>query len=510
MRSRSILTVGVLGVIIVTFVFAGAASVSNPILMLGLLGVAGCFLLSFRLSLYFCLMLTVVFLIPWSVGFRISSSIPIIFPYRVLLLISLPAAALTLAKASYIRRQRVLTDPIGRALLFFVVVTGLTTLTSIDYESSIRAWFVYLTEWVLIYHLARMAAKSGYSSAVIWTLVCISVVVGLLTILESTTDFQAERVLNTVNPNIVWEDSQPLRAGIKRVGATLGHPIALGEFFALCLPLLLALRSWLLSRRRSLTLLFFLCVVGLILTASTGPILLAGASVALWLVLTGESKGWLRVGILAIFVLGLLAVMQVLQNEIAYVLITGKLIPGGDYSDTVSGRIEINLVMFSASLSRPFLGFGLNTWNIVLPKHDISPLFGVVNPGNEAFYGQMVLETGLAGLAITLVLFATVLRTMYRVYCTSSEPTRGVMGAMLASSISLIIGMVGEGSLHFTPIAVLFWTFAGLASAVYEEPLLPFLTSTDSGQGGALVDSRFSTRQPTQPTAPVPGPFVYD
>jgi O-antigen ligase len=125
------------------------------------------------------------------------------------------------------------------------------------------------------------------------------------------------------------------------------------------------------------------------------------------------------------------------------------------------------------------LGFGLNTWNLVLPRNAYSHMFNFdfISPGNEVFYGSRVLETGLLGLITTLVVFATVLRTIYKAYRTAPEPTRGIMAALFAINASLVVAGLGESPLLFTPIAVLFWTFAGLATAVREQPLMRFLNS---------------------------------
>jgi O-antigen ligase len=307
----------------------------------------------------------------------------------------------------------------------------------VSFQTSIFKWTSIVTEWAGVMFLAseflETEAHCRRLLTWIWVLVC---VVGLLGLLEAATGFNLNKVLTTgYVPDELFYD--PLtRGGVVRIRSTFAHPIELGGFLSFVMPVLLMLL--LAEGRRSDKVLYMatstLSLAGLALSLSLGPIVAALTGFA-FVYLLGRRRTLLTaLTAIAAFLVIFLAVGPASQpiQSLALERLDFSTYSGGN----VASRVAIVLAALDAFARAPVLGSGIGTWFVVNPYAVFAGWSNSAGgSGNENFFAQVLVETGLLGLGASLFLLYSVLRTIWSAARPSPamrQPLVGLFAGVLA------------------------------------------------------------------------------
>ncbi|SMF63126.1 hypothetical protein SAMN06265365_12275 [Tistlia consotensis] len=122
---------------------------------------------------------------------------------------------------------------------------------------------------------------------------------------------------------------------------------------------------------------------------------------------------------------------------------------------------------------------GLGTGMASIPARHVVPE-SVQLPVSENYFAKTIIEFGVPGLMVMLVMFATLLVACFRRFrLCAGQPTRSGAAAMLG--FLTLVGVTGGKSwaLDLDPVNVYFWVFAGLLLK------LPYLTASAAAPQGA-------------------------
>jgi hypothetical protein len=249
------------------------------------------------------------------------------------------------------------------------------------------------------------------------------------------------------------------RSGTLRTQATFPHPILLGTFVALALPLVVALAvrrggwsrvGWLVA--------FLLVVAGLSSTLSRGPWLAAAAALTVFLVLSGLRRRWIYLAA-ALAALGLAAALPVATpvRDAAAGVVTRS-----DWQDRyiVDFRLQQADALARYAVANPF--------SAQLDAASRPHLPGVVE-GREidnaaqldSIYGNELMQTGVFGLLAYLATVVIAIAVVFR----SSRRAWGelrVLGSALfaACTVALVVGLFSN-VLGFAQVGAAFWLAIG-------------------------------------------------
>jgi len=263
-------------------------------------------------------------------------------------------------------------------------------------------------------------------------------------------------------------ESHPFWRMTGRLSGGAADPNSLGMLCALAL--VAAVGRGIDARRRALSaggvLLF---AAGLLLSGSRSGLLVAGGSLVL-LVIVRRRARTARVLGLAAAALAVLALAALLTSGTPGTL-GGRLASTFDGSQSVVVRASARPVLWRAALrlfrEHPLEGGGMGVFTWRLP--DLLRAEGVRwkmrdNPGSAYF--QALAETGLLGLAVTLVFAAVLAREALR--RVESEPGDGIASAC-ALAVIAFLGALAVGSHWLAPDAALLF-FLAAAVAVPAAP----------------------------------------
>lgn len=135
--------------------------------------------------------------------------------------------------------------------------------------------------------------------------------------------------------------------------------------------------------------------------------------------------------------------------------------------NATSWRLHLLKGAWQMFQARPVLGYGPNTFGLVLPQYMTSAGYFSINPHN--YYLQTLAETGLVGAASFLLWLITLLRAIRR---KPNPYTMPLAAALLASLIH--IGFDIDWSVSAIPL--LFFTLTGLALSPTSKQVLPEVT----------------------------------
>ncbi|HEY7114186.1 MAG TPA: O-antigen ligase family protein [Thermoanaerobaculia bacterium] len=249
-----------------------------------------------------------------------------------------------------------------------------------------------------------------------------------------------------------------------RLSGGAGDPNSLG---LLCgIALVVSAGRWIDARRRALpTLGVVIFAAGLVLSGSRSGLLVAGGSLALFMILRRRARSARILG-LAAAALALLALAALLTSGTPGTL-GGRLAATFDGSQSVVSRASARPVLWKAAVrlfrEHPLEGGGMGVFTWRLP--DLLQAQGVRwkmrdNPGSAYF--QALAETGLLGLAVTLVFAAALARAaLSRV---EKEPADAVASAC-AVAVLAFLGALAVGSHWLAPDAGLLFFLAAAVAA---------------------------------------------
>jgi O-antigen ligase len=247
------------------------------------------------------------------------------------------------------------------------------------------------------------------------------------------------------------------RADLLRAIATTGHPISLGYLMAVSLGLFLYLKSQIKGRFYSNSGLL-LIIGGLFASLSRGP-WLGAIAVILIFVATGKnaSRNIMLLGISGILALMLISVLPGGGKVI-------NLLPflGETQKENITYREKLLSKSTAVIAKNPL--FGSNDFRDDPELQELRQGQGIVDIVNT--YIGVALEKGLAGLALFMGIFFSILRNLYRSYKSygAQDQEQILIGRGLISGLSgalLIIFTVSS----ITIIPWVYWMLAGLCVA---------------------------------------------
>lgn len=419
---------------------------AHPTDVAALLMLAAAILLALTsLRLVVLLVIPLSLIVPPSIT-TVGSSLPDMTPTRALVLASF---CVLLAR----RQLRLPSMSITVPAIAYVAAVGVALVLHPSGHAGGQALAVTLGAWapaLLVLGVARRPRD-------LWTLAGVlagaaTVVAGLAVVEMATGQYLIGEV-----PGLVFRVLE--RSGTIRTQATFPHPILLGTFLALAVPLIVALAV---RGRGSVRVGWLAALVvvfaGLSSTLSRGPWLAVVAALAVFLVLSGLRGRWMYLAA-AVTVLGLVAAVAVappLRNAATGVVMQS------DWQDRyiVDFRLQQagELARYAAA----------NPLSAHLDTAARPSLPGVVEGRKidnsaqlDSIYGNELIQTGVLGLLAYLATLAMALASVFR----SARRSRGelrVLGSALfaACSAALMVGLFSN-VLGFAQVGTMFWLAIG-------------------------------------------------
>jgi hypothetical protein len=384
-------------------------------------------------------------LVPASIT-TVGSSLPDMTPTRALVLASF---CVLLARRQLRFPPRRVTVP----AIVYVAAVGAAVLLQPSVHAGVQALSVTLGAWapaLLVLGVARRPRDLWLLSAV---LSGVATVAAGLALFEMATG----HYLLGEDPGLIFRVLE--RSGTLRTQATFPHPILLGTFVALALPLLVALAvrrgGW---SRAGWLVAFLLGVAGLSSTLSRGPWLAAAAGLTVFLVLSGLRRRWIYLAA-ALSALGLAAALPV-ATPVRHAAVGAVTRSGWQDRYIVDFRLQQAGALARYAVANPFSAH--------LDAASRPRLPGVVE-GREinnaaqldSIYGNELIQTGIFGLLAYLATVAMAISVVFR----SSRWARGelrVLGSALfaACIVALVVGLFSN-VLGFAQVGTAFWLAIG-------------------------------------------------
>jgi len=280
---------------------------------------------------------------------------------------------------------------------------------------------------------------------------------------------------------MAWDDASHV-AGFVRPFGTFGHPILLGGYLAMALPLLLYLIRLAISagergRLAILSVVTMLAIAGVIATLSRAAWLAAICGIAVFAIPRVWTRRWLAVG--AMVTLAVVAALAASGADFGSALLVRLQRPGDG-----GGRYQIWRTAWLLFKDHPWLGSGLDTFQLVFSSRQTPDYWHIEWGRTPAKAHNEVLHTlatqGLLGFAAlvawgTGLLVATV-RAWRRCPRGDRLALAAVIGSLVAFLVQVQLGFVEPGC--GTLAACLAGLLAGLGSGreeatVAEPPAWP-------------------------------------
>ena len=136
----------------------------------------------------------------------------------------------------------------------------------------------------------------------------------------------------------------------------------------------------------------------------------------------------------------------------------------GHFFTEIRSRLEINEIAERMFQDSPFLGVGLNNFEVVLPAYERQPVIFFGHPVHN-LYLLYLSETGLVGMIGFAVVGCSLVAGAWRLARSSDHLLRGVaMGALGVTGFFAVEELLGFALRQDAPLA-LFWIVAGLVAA---------------------------------------------
>jgi len=378
-------------------------------------GIALALLAVFKPLIFLGLFVAEVLLVPITAGVSISSELPVLFPSRLLAMVGIVGAIL---RHWLVAKPMMHWNPLTVPLVLILLGAGASVPLSVDTRLSLFKLLSLLFEWLGVVFITWQALASQSRQASLrllnWILFVLAVAC-LLGIVEAATGFNLNQVLTTGYTPYYWFGDTLIRGGWGRVRATFVHPIEWGGTLAFVLPVALAL--WLHARKMwwwfyGVVTVLMLINVGLAI--SLGPLVGLLIGLSIMCTLGQGQRTILAGGYMLTLGTAILASYGPLQPVFAELLLERLSSTAGSFTN-IAGRIAILLAAWEAVHLYPVFGSGLNTWFIINPS---ATYMGVSNTGggggNENYYAQAFVETGVVGLCSLMLALVLLLREVWK------------------------------------------------------------------------------------------------
>jgi hypothetical protein len=330
-----------------------------------------------------------------------------------------------------------------------------------------KVWLMYIPMAYLGYHLVRTREDLRR----ILGLICIAgVLPAIIGIVEGV-------LVNTGRENLVYGWYGDAAAAVTQNFAVVGEGGAsisrvastfsfVGQYFLFTMALIAASyaywRAFLIGSRRTAMLglpLFMLAVLAALLSGARGAILFVPAMIVVILALDGvRLRPWVWITLSAGAAAGLAIAAAVFGTS------AGELVR--QVWDHALGQFVINTVDgFAAAFERTIvgLGTGVDTQAARYALPELNPFAVVGGSVAESWWVKLVLELGIAGLLLGVVIIATIVVRVLAVHRRLRDPQlRSISAGLLALVLFLVVNNFKGSYIDLDPTNVLFWLFVGI------------------------------------------------
>ncbi len=312
-------------------------------------------------------------------------------------------------------------DGIGFLIIAFIAVYLVAAITSFAMVKSLSIWAIYVVFMTMYF----VIINSVNSKRILKNLLVCFVMSGFLVCLYGLAQY-----LFGWDTNQAWMDEEMFEDIKMRIYSTLGNPNVLGEYILLVLPVSIGL-MW--TRRRAAAKIVYagisaIMFLALILTFSRGcwiGILFAAAI----FITFAAGKLW-GLGLAALPVIPIVLPESIINRFLSI----------GDMKDS-STSYRVYIWMGTLAMMRDFwisgIGMGQEAFTQVYPFYSYN---GIVAPHSHNLFLQILVESGIAGIVIFLLIALFFFRRMMAGYG---------MGGGKGSEMSTIITAISAGVCGF-------------------------------------------------------------
>ncbi len=407
-----------------------AASVS-PIIALGLLGV-----------------LVVLYNVNLGVAITVFA-IPFLPTMLCAALAILCFFALFLQKSVHGEKEWKL-DIVGFALILFVIIVAICSVTSVARENSITICFLYIA-LISFYFTVTNTIKTKQE---LYSLLTVFIISALLVagygIIQYIFGLDADKQ--------AWIDEQMFNDIKMRAFSTLENPNVLGEYLLLTIPVAVAF-MW--NTKKAWTKIFYMGVCGvlllcLVLTMSRGCWIGILIAAALFITFV-DARYWL----LAIPVL-------LLAPSILPASILNRFLSIGNLGDT-SSSYRLYIWLGTISMLKDFwlvgVGPGSQAYNLIYPRYSY-PM--IIAPHAHNVYLQQMVETGVVGIGALVFVFIAFFRRMSQkahTLCKKSAD-KVMIVALCAGVLGFLVQGVFDYVFYNYRVFMMFWMYFAFGSSL--------------------------------------------
>lgn len=337
-------------------------------------------------------------------------------------------------------------DGLGFFVIVFMAVYLVAALTSFSMMKSISIWMIYVV-FTAVYFVIINAADS---KKLIDNMLAVFVLSGLLVCVYGI----AQYVFGW-DTKQAWMDEGMFEDIKMRVYSTLGNPNVLGEYILLVLPVSIGL-MW--TKKKF-----------------AAKVVYAGISavMALTLILTFSRGCWL--GILAaaaIFVTfaagklwGLALIVLPILPFVLPKSIINRFTSIGNMEDS-STSYRVYIWMGSLAMIKDFwlsgIGMGQQAFTQVYPFYSYN---GIIAPHSHNLFLQILVESGIAGIAVFLIIVIAFLRRIMTGYKAKGEEMSVLMTAMAAGVCGFLLQGMFDNCFYNYRVMLIFWCVLALGRA---------------------------------------------
>jgi hypothetical protein len=370
------------------------------------------------------------------------------------------------------RSRRDLVTTIGSTPLGWPVVALLATglFSSMGAKQpvmSVAKTVYYFVSGGMLYLLTVNLVKGELKRG--WTLLCCLLATGCAVSVYGILEFAAGVHLaygSVFAPeNVFYQRLIPDPWFARRIVATIGHPVVLGSYLLILLPLSLsaALGSYYRWQQTAWAAVALILLMGLVLTFTRGAWLAAGASLGTLLLLRGRRYvlalpvALLLVGGIAMSVGGIAEVVLERVGDTYHYYIL-------NFASTTRGAAYGFVVVIASRF--PALGLGTGMYRFTAYdlriELDIPTPLGVLDTPDN-MYLMWLADNGVVGLIAAAYVLALLFRTFWLAgKCVGDVGPRCLAHGFFAALVGMCVQMLTVDALYFPVIRIVFWILVGL------------------------------------------------
>lgn len=436
-KNNSYLIISISIIYIIIAIFLG--NIYSPLISFGLMFL---FLFIVYYGLYikntFWHFLFIIPFIPPYLAYQLSSSLPVITAYRLILLLFI-FDQLLVKKKLRIFLKTIKKDKFSPVIFIYsigIMVPGFFHLSESFDKTAFIGSFSIIFENVILYYLILMNCGTYFKKDIKYfqkalSIICLSsLILSILGIIEYVTSFNIFHLLETSNVSGILSNTY-VRQGQLRVSSSFSHALGYGLYLLLVIPI--AFYKFKKSNHKKYyTVLLFLLIINLFLTISRSTLLAFGCSLFVFYLLSNLKRKIMYLYISLIIVFPAMAISLVPGTEnVPVISIIGNNLKG--LSDTFLGthmatdygnNIEpfsyrnqlINYALSQQGTDNIFgkgVGF-IRKEPLVFYIPEINPYGPTISQSVDNYYANVKLESGWIGLISTFILLFAIILTIFR------------------------------------------------------------------------------------------------